>query len=172
MVSTLYAYADADVAFDDAIEVLTTQPGRLLQAATDVSAAHGDQVTGELAVDVGGFQLARDVAIQVGTPRPIEVLRSVLPLRWRAAEGHVLFPTAEANLEVSALSLHPPRVQVTVSGTYDPPLGIAGELLDRTVAHRVADAVAQRFVDEVVRRLEAVVAATDLTSRIEPSGVH
>ncbi len=171
MAATLYAYADADVAFDDAIEVLTTRPEQLLQEATDASAAHGDAVTGELVVDLGGFQLARDVAIQVGTPRPVEVLRSVLPLRWRAAEGHVLFPAAEANLELSALSLHPPRVQVTVSGTYDPPLGIVGELLDRAIAHRIAAAVVQRFVDEVALRLEAVTAASDLTSHIAPSGV-
>jgi hypothetical protein len=162
----LYAYTYADVAYDDALEVLARDPGRLLQTATDVSAAHGDEVVSSLALGVGGFEIGRDVVVELEAFRPVEVLRGIVPLRWRAARGHLLYPTVDGQLEVAALSLHPPRVQVTLSGSYDPPFGVGGDVLDRTALHRVAEAVAHRFVREVAERLEAAIADGPLTSRI------
>jgi hypothetical protein len=163
----LYAYTYADVAYDDAIEVLARDPDALLQDATDSSAAHGEEVVSSLAVDLGGFELGRDVVIELEPFQPVEVLRGVLPLRWRAARGHLLFPTVDGQLEIAALSLHPPRVQVTLTGSYDPPFGAAGSLLDRAGPHRVAEAVVHRFVREVAARLEAVVGTAPLTSHID-----
>jgi hypothetical protein len=163
---TLYAYDYADVAYDDAIEVLARDPEALLQDATDLSAAHGEEVVGNLAIDLGGFELGRDVVIELEPFRPVEVLRGVLPLHWRAARGHLLFPTMEGQLEICALSLSPPRVQVTLTGTYEPPFGVAGEVLDRAGPHRVAEAVVHRFVREVAARLETIVGTSPLTSQI------
>jgi hypothetical protein len=165
-VHTLYAYDYADVAYDDAIELLARDPRSLLQDATDLSAAHGEEVVGNLAVDLAGFELGRDVVIELEPFRPVEVLRGVLPLHWRAARGHVLFPTMDGQLEIAALSLQPPRVQVTLTGAYEPPFGVAGDLLDRAGPHRVAEAVVHRFVREVAARLESVVGTTPLTSGI------
>jgi hypothetical protein len=161
----LHAYTYADVAYDDAIEVLARDPDAILQRATDRSAAHGEELYANLAVDVGGFELGRDVVIELDEFQPVEVLRCVLPLRWRAARGHLLFPTVDGQLEIAAISFDPPRVQVTLTGAYDPPFGRAGELLDRVGPQRIAEAVVHRFVREVASRLEAVVEGTDLTSR-------
>ncbi|MEX0835886.1 MAG: hypothetical protein WD010_07330 [Nitriliruptor sp.] len=162
----LYAYDYADVPYDDAIELLATDPERLLQDATDRSAAHAEEVVGNLAVDLGGFELGRDVVIELDAFQPVEVLRGVLPLRWRAARGHLLFPTVDAQLEITALSLSPPRVQVALTGSYDPPFGVAGDLLDRAGPHRVAEAVVHRFVREVTARLELIAGGSDRSSRI------
>ncbi len=159
----LYAYAYADVPYDDAIAMLAEDPDGLLQSATDASVDHADQVVANLHLEVGGFDLGRDVVVEIGEFDPVEQLRGVLPITWRAAEGHVLFPTVDATLEVAAMSLHPPMVQVTLCGSYEPPLGPLGRVLDRTIARRLAEAVIHRFVHDVADRLEALVSrAADL----------
>ena len=159
----LYAYAYADVPYDDAIAMLAEDPEGLLQSATDSSMLHADHVVSNLHVDVGGFELSRDVVVELGDFKPVEQLRGVLPITWRAAEGHVLFPTVDATLEVAAMSLHPPMVQVTLAGSYEPPLGPLGRVVDRTITRRLAEAVIHRFVHDVADRLEALIShAADL----------
>jgi hypothetical protein len=154
----LYVYTYADVPYDDAVTLLSEDPEGLLQKATDVSSAHGGDLVGNLHVDVGGFELGRDVVIELGEFTAEDDLRGTLPVKWRAAKGHLLFPTMNATLEVSALSLHPPLVQVTLAGTYAPPLGSVGALLDQMFDRRLAEAVVHRFVGEVASRLEDLVA--------------
>lgn len=159
----LYAYAYAKVNYDDAIAMLAEDPEGLLQSATETSVEHANEVVSNLHVEVGGFDLGRDVVIHLGRFEPVEQLRGIIPLTWQAASGHVLFPTVDATLEVAALSLHPPMVQVTLAGTYDPPFGAVGRVLDRAVTHRLAEAVIHRFVHEVAERLEVLVErASDL----------
>lgn len=162
----LHAHTDVKVRFDDAIELLTTAPGSLLQDATD-SATNGDEeVLAALHARVVGLEFSRDVVIEVGEPRHVEALRTVLPVRWHAASGEVLFPTVDAQLEIAALSMYPPRVQVTLSGTYDPPFGAAGNIIDRVLVHRLAANVVEDFVAEVAGRLERHASEATLTSRV------
>lgn len=151
----LYAYTYADVAYDDAIALLAEDPEGVLQSATEASVEHADDVVARLELGVGGFEVGRDVVVHLGTFDPVEQLRGVLPLHWEAAQGHVLFPTVDATLEVAAMSLHPPMVQVTLTGNYHPPMGLVGRAIDR-VAHRAAEAVIHRFVRDVAERLEAL----------------
>jgi hypothetical protein len=154
MARPLHAYSYAEVPFDDAIALLASDAQGLLQKATDASTDQGDRVLATLHLDIGGFEISRDVVVEVGDFEPVGIMRSVVPLRWRAARGHLLFPTVDARLEITALSLEPPLVQVTLTGTYEPPLGAFGELLDRAFDQRVAEVVIHRFVNEVADRLE------------------
>jgi hypothetical protein len=158
--------AHADVRFDDAIEVLARDPQRLLQAATDRSSDHAGTVARDLALDVGPFELARDVDIEVGEVRHVGALRSVVPLRWHARRGRAFFPTVDGRLEISARSLDPPRVLVRLTGRYDPPFGVVGDVLDRGLAPAVAASVVRRFVGEVADRLEHLIATSELTSDV------
>lgn len=162
----LHAHTDVKVRFDDAIELLTSSPGRLLQDATDVAGAGDEEVLAALHARVAGLEFSRDVVVEVGTPKHVEALRTILPLRWHAASGDALFPTVDAQLEIAALSMYPPRVQLTLSGTYDPPFGAAGDVIDRVLAHRLAATVVEDFVHEVAARLERVARDAVLTSRI------
>jgi hypothetical protein len=60
---------------------------------------------------------------------------TVIVLRWSATGPFGdLFPTLDADLEVSAAG--PALSRVALIGSYRPPLGPVGELLDRTVLHR------------------------------------
>jgi hypothetical protein len=173
MTRPLYAYAYANVSYDDASAILAADPQHLLQSTTDSAMEHADRVVTNLHVEVAGFDLGRDVVVELGTFEPVEQLRSALPVRWQAATGHLLFPTVDATIEVAALSLHPPMVQLTLNGTYDPPLGPFGHVLDRSLTHRMAEAVIHRFVHELAARLEARVAEVgpgQVLSTTEPNG--
>ncbi len=162
----LHVHTDVDVRFDDAIELLVTAPGSLLQDASNVSAGDDEEVIAALHARIAGVRFSRDVVIEVGTPRHVEAMRTVLPLRWQAESGDALFPTVEAQLEIAALSMYPPRVQLTLDGSYDPPFGAAGDVIDRVLVHRLATNVVEDFVREVAVRLERVAAEAPLTSKI------
>lgn len=161
MTRPIRTYAYAKVAFDDAIALLAGDPERLLQDATEDADADADRVVGNLRTTIAGLDLERDVTVTLGEFDPVEVLRSTVPIRWQATRGHVWFPTMDATLEITALSLHPPEVQVTLAGAYDPPLGSVGATIDALVAHRVAEATAHTFVNEVARRLEELVGSNE-----------
>jgi hypothetical protein len=162
----LHAHRDVEVRFDDAIELLVSAPGSLLQDATDDAGGNDEEVIAALHARIGGVKFSRDVVIEVGTPQHVEALRTLLPLHWRAASADALFPTVEANLEIAALSMYPPRVQLTLNGTYDPPFGGAGDVIDRVLVHRLAANVVEDFVRSVAERLERAADETPLTSRI------
>jgi hypothetical protein len=156
----LYCYAYIEAPFDLVSRLLAEHAPTLLQHATDDAAQQAGTLSRTLKVSVGGFEVGRDVVIQVGEFEPREVTRSVVPLRWHAESGRLLFPSLAADLEVSALTVDPPLTQISVSGTYEPPLGLLGAGADRLVLHRLAEATMHRFThevaDEVRRQVEAI----------------
>lgn len=163
----LHAHTDVKVRFDDAIELLTTAPERVLQEATDATGGGEDEeILAALRARVAGMTFSREVVIEVEPPRHVEAMRTILPLRWRAASADALFPTVDAQLEIAALSMYPPRVQLTLTGSYDPPFGGAGDVIDRVLVHRLAANVVEDFVLAVAERLERATETTPLTSQV------
>lgn len=68
--------------------------------------------------------------------------------------GHLL-PTFEGTLR----AVHGAQAtELSLTGTYDPPLGHVGAFGDGLIGHRVARQSLQAFVDEVARRVDAAVA--------------
>jgi hypothetical protein len=66
-----------------------------------------------------------------------------------------LFPEMTAELEIAALSVDDPLSQVSLIGTYVPPVGVVGAVGDRMGAlHRLADAAVHRLVKDICARLE------------------
>ena len=49
--------------------------------------------------------------------------------------------------------LGPDLTQLTFQGSYTPPLGLPGRLLDRWVLHRVAEANVKNLVDRIAKAL-------------------
>lgn len=93
---------------------------------------------------------------ETGLDAPLgsELLR---PLRWEAAVAEDLFPVLTADLELAPL--HGEGCQLSLMGSYRPPLSVVGEATDRVLGHRVAEATVRRFVLDVVRRLTHAEAA-------------
>lgn len=154
MKQTLYTYEYANVDYDAAVELLASDASSLLQDATNTSIVHSGEVAARLHTPVAGFEIGRDVTIVVEDFEPVEMLRARVPLSWHSSEHAGLFPALTGHLEVSALSLVPPMTQVTLVGTYEPPLGLVGAAAESFGGRHLVEATVKRFVQDIVARLE------------------
>jgi hypothetical protein len=120
-----------------------------------------------LLADVGfgdAFRVAREVRLQLGPPIRSSS-KTVFPLRWEASEHPGLFPSLDADLEVSP---HGPETRLGISARYVPPLRALGRALDRAILSRVAQATVRDFLDRVaesVLRAPTELAAADRRAR-------
>jgi len=104
-----------------------------------------------LQVKIAAAGVAKTVRMRVGEPiSGEETLR--LPVTWEAAGATSLFPEMSADMIFSAVG--DDLTQVKFQGTYEPPLGSVGRLLDRAMLHRVAEASVKNFVDRIITALE------------------
>lgn len=88
----------------------------------------------------------KEVEISFGEPyRSASATR--LPMTWKATGAQRLFPLLEADLEVAGLGAT--RTQLSISARYRPPMGPLGQVLDRALLHRVAEAALKDFLDRV-----------------------
>jgi hypothetical protein len=90
-----------------------------------------------------------DVGPAVGEPE--RLLRSI---RWRSASAPGLFPVFDGDLELVALSGG--NCQLSLMGTYRPPLSVAGGAGDALLGHHVAEACVRRFVLDAAERMVGV----------------
>lgn len=96
--------------------------------------------------------VAKSVAIEIGSPQ-LQRRGLVYPLRWSAVGAESLFPEMRADLILTQNGKE--ETAMTLSGTYDPPLGVVGRALDRALLGRVAEATVRNWMD----RLAAAVSA-------------
>lgn len=136
--------------------------GSLEKVARAITAAEGDLSAwarvahrkGEelrTRIDPSPFLPAKEVEIELGDP----VGRSgsvIIPLQWRATGVGSLFPTMNADLVLQPIGSD--VVQVVFRGSYEPPLGGLGRILDRAVLHRLAEASAKTFLDQLCIAIE------------------
>lgn len=99
-----------------------------------------------------GFRVGKDVLVSVGESRREET-KTFLPIDVQATHPASLFPHLQADLELARLG--PGMTQLTLRGSYRPPLGLVGEAIDRALLHRVAEAAVKDFVEQLGARLEA-----------------
>ncbi len=157
MTRELHAYAYVDVPFDLASRLFAENAQAVLQHATDDVAQEAGNLSRTLKVNLGGFDVAKDVEVLVGEFEPAQLTRSSVPIRWRAERGRLLFPTLKARLDIVALSFDPPLTQIELTGTYDPPGGAIGAGADKLLLHRLADATVYRFVHDIAMELRDLV---------------
>lgn len=162
----LHCYAYVEAPFDLVARLLAEDATAVLQDATEDAAEQAGTLSRTLSVEVAGFEVGRDVVIEVGDFEPRGITNNVVPLRWHAERGRLLFPALTADLEVAALAFDPPLTQLTVSGSYAPPLGALGMGADRLVLHRLAEATVHRFTHEVADRLRRMVDAIPEDERL------
>jgi hypothetical protein len=108
----------------------------------------------------GGHRMTKQVLVRALASRDVGST-VVVPLRWEATgTSGRLFPTLDANLGLTEAG------QVTtvlsVIGTYSPPLGRFGAMLDRSVMKKVAASTAQTLLREIATELRR------LAAEIEP----
>lgn len=108
----------------------------------EVAYRHGEEIRARLGPSDHG--IAKTVRLRVGEARRMYG-ETTIPLIWEATGPRVLFPRMDADLVVS--SIGPDLTHVAFRGSYRPPLGPVGRVLDRSLMHRVAESTIKRFVD-------------------------
>jgi hypothetical protein len=84
---------------------------------------------------------------------------AALALRWEATgTGGTLFPVLDADLTLTRAGV---GTILAMAGSYRPPLGALGEVLDRAILRRVATATIRSFLTQV---------AAKITGRLDSNG--
>jgi hypothetical protein len=114
------------------------------------SSADAYETGRELLVRAGIGALSKEVLVQLLQPYEHEHV-TVVPLRWVATGSTgTMFPQLDGNLE---LAPNGDDSILTLAGAYRAPLAAVGASLDRVLLHRVADASARRFLQDIVTDL-------------------
>lgn len=121
-----------------------------LQTMADVAYREGEELRAR--VGPGAGKLAREVKLEIGVP---EIHRSglVYPVSWSAVGSEMLFPRLNADLIVSHIG--PNQTRIIMDGTYQPPLGPLGRVVDRVLLRRVAESTVKTWVDRLAGSLTA-----------------
>ncbi len=145
----VYYYTYVARPFDEIGQVLADCPRRLLGARTCAGGPGDGGVRLSLGTNAA-FRLRKDVVINLGEPDRSD-RRAILPLTVVAAGAPALFPRLEAELEFAPVDVG--STQLTLRGSYRPPLGPVGERLDEALLHRVTEAAIKELLDQVADRL-------------------
>jgi hypothetical protein len=138
-----------DLPYSFVLEALLTDSGTWLPGLAQDSAAH---LVTELAVHAGRLRLARSVQIEV-TPPTIYPGRCELCVAWKAAENAAFFPELGGVFELVAVA--PAQSRLSFEASYDPPARALGQLADRAIMHRVAEASVREFVQRTAKTLQS-----------------
>jgi hypothetical protein len=116
-------------------------------------AAYADGSALHLRVGPGAGTHLPSKMVQIQLDRPHDRRDGIaVAMRWVATGVAGLFPSMEADLEFAPVGES--ITQVTLSGTYKPPLGVVGRTVDALLLHRVAESTVRSFLVEVVATLE------------------
>jgi len=104
-----------------------------------------------------GLTLARDVNARFeATDDPTHLTKPV-KVSWSPAGGGP-FPTFNGTLTISEDEDYGSCI-LTLSGEYEPPLGLVGKGFDAVIGHRIAIATARRLLEQVRDGMESAQAA-------------
>ncbi len=118
--------------------------------ATDAE-MDGERLRVRVGVGDSETVLSKEVQLVVSEPRERKG-ELVVSLRWEAAQGAWLFPRLDADLGLAPIG--DGVCQLWLDGTYKPPLGRTGQILDQTLLHRVAESTIRCFLLGIANTLE------------------
>ena len=103
-------------------------------------------------VGPGASGYAKRVRLEIGVA---EIRRTGVhyPITWTAVGAKGLFPKLTADLVLSHVGQE--KSKLFLQGTYDPPLGLIGRAVDRTLLRNVAESTVQDWVDRVARAVSS-----------------
>lgn len=155
-------FVEISLPFAQVEEALLRSPQVWLPGLAEGANGHGTRLMADLGLGSPKRRLTKRVEVEVGEAKRLGPATH-LPLSWRATGTPALFPTLDAHIEVAPLGEW--RTQLSLSGTYRPPLGAVGRAADRALLHRVAESTVKDLVDRMAAAIETRVERAD-----EPSG--
>ena len=118
-------------------ELISMEPG-LLGDEVGVDLRHGPAIRQPVAIDLGA---------PVTAPG-----RAAWALGWQPRGHTVTLPAFEGTLEV--VDSERGEADLRLTGSYRPPLGVVGIIVDGVIGHRVAEVSIEHFVAAAARRLD------------------
>jgi hypothetical protein len=142
--------------FDRVRAALLADAKGIFNRATTVASARAENVASALRVKVAGIEIGKEIQIEVlgsfDSERSAAGLKETrIELQWTAAGNAALFPNMKA--ELALYSLSGTETQLDFTGTYEPPFGPLGIVLDVMVGHRIAEASVHQFIVDVAEQL-------------------
>jgi hypothetical protein len=154
----LHAFNYINRSYADVRRQLLAEPLSIFRRAT---ATASEASNAELHAKAGAFDISAPIEIEIlGIEEP-SPQRTNLEVAWKAAERAGLFPTMHAT--ISMYPLTPTETQLELSGVYDPPMGVLGDVIDATAFRDIARSSVQRFVDDTASYLRVSVIVGPLT---------
>lgn len=133
---------------------LLEPPERWLPASvTKVPGEH--RFLARVGFSAAAARISKQVELSIGPPAE-EGDWLVIPVGWRATGPTQLFPVLDGKIAIQPLGPHSSKL--SLSGTYQPPLGALGREIDEAMLHNVADATIRDFIEGVAARLSELAA--------------
>ena len=144
---------EVDLPFAEAERRLLECPDDWIPGLAREAQNRGEDLLAHVGFGPEHLRVTRDVRITLGTPVEFPS-KTVLPISWRAVNRESLFPSLEGDIEVA--SLGPERSQLAISARYRPPMGVIGNVMDKALLHRVAEATVKDFLDRAAGRIARI----------------
>ncbi|HVC43028.1 MAG TPA: hypothetical protein VND54_13705 [Candidatus Saccharimonadales bacterium] len=126
-------------------------PRALLAASAGAAHREGEQTLVRLTPSSKHPRFGKTVAVDLGVPHERDD-QLVVSMHWWAQGATRLYPHLDADLAFAPFGAG--CTQITLMGSYDPPLGAVGRRVDVMLLHRVAEASIRSFLTRVSRILE------------------
>jgi hypothetical protein len=151
-----YGYVDRP--YGAVRSLLRARAADVFQHATNTAS----ELVARLRSSVSGLEIGVDVRIDVAKEREEEGIAGLPPVThlaigWKASQHAALFPSMSAHLSISPMAFAETRVEF--DGTYQPPLGVVGDLVNAAIGHQVAEATVHRFVNDVIEEIRREIPA-------------
>ncbi len=91
--------------------------------------------------------IERDVAVHAGKRRDAENLNDEIGITWEPADQGP-YPVFAGRIIVWSEG-NPNESFIQLDGSYEPPLGAAGELFDAAIGHLIAERTARTFLNDL-----------------------
>ena len=122
------------------------------RSAIEVAALSVRPFAPERYVNFPRIEVGTDISVAVKTveDEPQTVLlpqRTRIRLEWQSAGVPRLFPFMRAEFCVYPLTATATRLDL--SGSYEPPFGVAGSVIDSVLGHRVAESLVHQFIRDI-----------------------
>jgi hypothetical protein len=135
-------------------EALLSVPDSLIPSIARFANDRHQHLLADVGFLVDGHRVSKNVEIELGKPIA-SANRTWIPICWRATGATALFPVLEGELELASLGTQ--LTQLSLSGRYQPPLGLVGRTIDKALLSKVAEATIKDFIDRLASALEAAV---------------
>jgi hypothetical protein len=126
-------------------------PGALIADSAGSAYRYGERLSLRLSPLSNLPALGKVIEVDLADPYERED-QLVVPMHWWAPGATRLYPHLDGDLEFAPLGAM--STQITLMGSYDPPLGFFGRRADVMLLHRVAEASIRSFLARLARTLE------------------